>query len=126
VSVWKCRECQYLNKFGESSECGNSKQCNYNLQYEEDLTQCITDMDELSLQEAQKNFFAGSKKKEDEPLKSDEWICEKCNQKNVMTNHIDSCICTCCKEKNSVIALLVQNMTDQERNENEKKYLDYF
>jgi hypothetical protein len=64
-------------------------------------------MDELALQEAQKSFFVGSKKKEEEPLKSDEWICEKCNHRNLMTNHLDSCICTYCKEKNSNIALLV-------------------
>jgi len=31
ISVWKCRECSFLNKFGESSECGNSKKCNYDL-----------------------------------------------------------------------------------------------
>ena len=50
ISVWKCRECNFFNKFGESSECSNSKNCNYNLQYEEDLGACIMDMDELSLE----------------------------------------------------------------------------
>ena len=46
ISIWKCRECQFLNKLGDASECGNKKKCNYNLQYEDDLTQCIMDMDE--------------------------------------------------------------------------------
>ena len=52
ISVWKCRECSFLNKFGESSECGNTKKCNYDLQYETDLTECITDMDEESFNQA--------------------------------------------------------------------------
>jgi hypothetical protein len=52
ISVWKCRECSFLNRFGESSECGNSKKCNYDLQYETDLTECITDMEEEAFVQA--------------------------------------------------------------------------
>ena len=31
ISIWKCRECGFLNKLGDSSDCGNTKKCNYNL-----------------------------------------------------------------------------------------------
>ena len=65
-------------------------------------------MDEESFNQAQQQFFKTSKKQpEEEPLKSDEWICEKCNRKNMMTNDPNSCICINCKTKNQTIEFMI-------------------
>tara|TARA_B110000305_G_C19430401_1_gene635955 strand:+ start:1920 stop:2330 length:411 start_codon:yes stop_codon:yes gene_type:complete len=46
VTVWKCPECQYLNLFGESQQCGNPRKCNYDLGFADDLMQLMTEVDE--------------------------------------------------------------------------------
>lgn len=73
-------------------------------------------MAEDAFEQAQKDFLNPPAKKEEEPLKSDEWICEKCNHKNLMTKDPNSCICIHCKTKNPNIAYMIQSMTDMERN----------
>ena len=83
-------------------------------------------MDEDIFNQAQQDFLNGGKKKEEEPLKSDEWLCEKCNYKNIFTKDPNSCICTRCKTKNPNIAYMIQSMIDEGRNQNEQKFLDYF
>jgi hypothetical protein len=38
------------------------------------------------------------KKPEDEPLKSEEWLCDFCQNKNIMTNDLKSAFCGNCKK----------------------------
>ena len=54
IEVWKCPECQYLNKFGESYECGNKNRCKFNLGYLDDLASCIIELAELDFERLQK------------------------------------------------------------------------
>lgn len=81
VTVWKCPECQYLNLFGESQQCGNPrKQCNYDLGFAEDLMQLMTEIDEQELIKNQQSYAKGKqvqdfnkgKHVEEEPEKEEE------------------------------------------------------
>jgi hypothetical protein len=51
ITAWKCRECQFINNFEETvnGQCGNNKKCNFNIQLEEDITQCMVEIDEQEL-----------------------------------------------------------------------------
>jgi hypothetical protein len=65
----------------------------------------LTEIEENELKKLQNDFFKGghNEKKEDTPLTSEEWICEFCSQKNMMTNDIKSALCTNCRKKNEII-----------------------
>lgn len=71
-----------MNNFDGQGQCGNSKKCNFNIQLVEDITTCMVEIDEQELKIQQEKFFENSqsekKQPEEEPLKSEDWICEFC------------------------------------------------
>tara|TARA_B110000285_G_C15059216_1_gene581363 strand:- start:1150 stop:1437 length:288 start_codon:yes stop_codon:yes gene_type:complete len=86
------------------------------------------EIEENELKKFQVDFFKGDNKlkPEEAPLKSEEWICEFCSEKNMMTNDIKSALCTNCRKKNDIIEQMIQLAQDEERATNEKKYYDYY
>jgi len=67
----------------------------------EDISHLLVEIEKNELKKQQDEFL--HKEKEEVPLKSEEWICEFCSQKNMMTNDIKSALCTNCRKKNEII-----------------------
>jgi hypothetical protein len=122
VSAWKCPECKFLNKFGESEDCSS---CKFNLNYCEDIAACLVEMKQSEFDKQVKEHKI---KPKDEPIKDNDWMCEFCTTKNTMTESLDSAVCSNpqCKQKNEVIEYMITAQTDQKQTKNEQAYYDYY
>ena len=73
----------------------------------------MIEIDEEDLKKTQQDFLnklneKPKKEPEEVPLKSDEWICDHCKNKNIMTDDPKSATCTNCRTVNETITYLIQ------------------
>ena len=125
VSVWQCPECKYVNKFGDSYECGNTRRCKFNLGYYEDLASCMISLTQEEFEKKEKKQKE-EMQQEDKPIQDNEWICDKCQHKNLMSHDPNSCLCKKCKSKNDVIEYMIKAQSDTMMSKAEQQYLDHY
>ena len=73
----------------------------------------MIEIDEEELKKSQQGFTDNLNQKpkkevEEIPLKSEDWICDHCKHKNVMTDDPKSATCVNCKTVNETITYLIQ------------------
>lgn len=81
------------------------------------------EISQLDFRNQQKSFL--EKEEESKPLKEEEWICERCEKTNTMTDDPKSALCVGCGDKNAVIAFMIQAKAGQE-SKVQKEHLDQF
>lgn len=89
---------------GEAEVCASCKK--YNITYCDDIVSCLDTM-KLSEVVSLEQKYANLPKHE--PIKDNEWVCEFCATKNIMTSETESAVCSNpnCKQKNEVVEYMI-------------------